>query len=75
MPDEIFGPHGLLVAAVLAIAVLWRDHLRADQDDRSQRDRALAGWELQAAATRDLAAAIEVKDRQDAARRRLADET
>ena len=75
MPPEVLGPQGLLVAAVVVIGVLWRDHLRADRDDRDQRDRALAGWEGQTAATRDLSASIEAKDRQDAARRRLADDS
>lgn len=39
MPPELFGPLGLLVALSLAVAALWRDHVRADQDDRDQRDR------------------------------------
>ena len=73
MPDALFGPSGLLIGAMIVVAALWRDHLRADSDDRAQRDRALAGWEAQTTATRDLVTAIEVKDRADAERRRLAD--
>lgn len=44
MPTELLGPTGLLVALVLAVGVLWRDHVRADTDDRRERDewRALA---------------------------------
>ena len=72
-PDGLLGPYALLIAAVGAVAVLWRDHLRADKDDRDQRDLALANWARQTDATRDLTAAIEAKDRQDATRRRAGD--
>lgn len=41
MPPEVLGPLGLTVGAVVAVIVLWRDHLRADADDRAQRDWAM----------------------------------
>lgn len=45
MPPEILGPLGLTVAALATIAILWRDHLRSDADDRKERDdwKAIAG--------------------------------
>lgn len=49
LPPEAFGPTGALVvlgffmtAMGLVIRALWKDHLRADQEDRDQRDKALA---------------------------------
>lgn len=38
MPPEILGPTGLLVAALTAVAVLWRSHERSDKDMREERD-------------------------------------
>ena len=38
MPPEILGPFGLAVALIVAVAVLWREHQRADADDRKERD-------------------------------------
>jgi hypothetical protein len=37
-PEALLGPFALLVAAVAAVGVLWREHLKADADDRAQRD-------------------------------------
>lgn len=65
MDPNLLGPLGLTVGALVAVGVLWRDHQRADADDRQQRDTAIAGWKEAAEATRDLAAAI----RDDTARR------
>lgn len=45
MPAELLGPTGLLVGALIVIGALWREHQRADQDDRTQRDTALTGWQ------------------------------
>lgn len=44
VPNELLGPFALLIAALATIGVLWRDHLRADMDDRGERDewRAIA---------------------------------
>lgn len=65
IPDTVFGPFGalvLLVAAVTAlgkvIQALWKEHLRADEDDRTQRDVAIAGWQAQTDATKELTASI-----------------
>lgn len=38
MPPELLGPTGLLVAALLAVGVLWRAHERSDKDVRDDRD-------------------------------------
>lgn len=51
MPPELLGPVGLTVALGFAVVALWRDHLRADADDRAQRDRAIDISEAQVAAT------------------------
>ena len=73
MPAELYGPFGALVALGAAVAALWRIVMAYIADLRTTRDRALAGWESQVAATRELADAIETRDRADAERRRLAD--
>lgn len=73
IPAEIFGPTGLLVAAIVAVVVLWRDHMRADTDDRRQRDTALEGWRSQTAATERLAEAIEEGNRDATSRHRATD--
>lgn len=51
MPPELLGPTGLLVACIGVIGALWREHLKADADDRVQRDKAITGWTDQTAAT------------------------
>jgi hypothetical protein len=71
--EQILGPFALTIAAVLAVAALWRDHLRADNDDRAMRDRALGGWEAQTSATNRLADALEQQARDHAERRRITD--
>ena len=81
MPPEILGPTGLLVAALLAIAflvrvilsVLWPEHLRADADDRAQRDTAIAGWTSATSGLARLAEAWEQRNREDAIRHRADD--
>lgn len=55
MPPELLGPLGLTAAAVIAVIALWRDHLKADQDDRTQRDAAFVDLRAQSAATNRVA--------------------
>jgi hypothetical protein len=43
------------VAALVAVAALWREHLRADSDDRTQRDEAFLIAREQVAATNRVA--------------------
>ena len=80
MPADLYGPLGLLIGLSLAVGALWRDHMRADADDRAQRDVALAGWREQTAATREqtaatvrLAESIEADRADRAERKRRAD--
>ena len=73
MPAELYGPAGLLVALVLATAALWRDHVRADADVRTQRDTAIVGWQAQTTATNRLADSIEERERGLAQRTRQGD--
>ncbi len=80
MPPEILGPFGLVIAALSAVAVLWRSHERNDKDVLAQRDRAVLGWEAQSAATdkltlatNKLAEAVERRAKRDAEARRVSD--
>ena len=73
MPDALLGPFGAVVALAIAVGVLWRDHMRADADDRAARDQALLGWREQVAATNRLADAIEADRRDRAERHRRGD--
>ena len=86
-PPELLGPYGLVIGALVLIGLLLKDHKRADDEDRRQRDRAMDGWESSTAAvnrlaaafedlagtTKDLAVAIKSRARRDAARRRSDD--
>lgn len=72
-PPDLLGPLGLLVAALLATAVLWKDHLRADADDRAQRDRAVAIAEGLVDGLRELTAAVHAANRDAAKRHRRTD--
>ena len=45
MPPELLGPYALTAAVLIAVAVLWRIHLKADDDVRSQRDAAISRLE------------------------------
>lgn len=74
-PASLTGPLAALAGSIVVIVALWRDHLRADADDRSQRDIAIAGWRDQTGATTRLADAIEAKARDDGARKRQNDRT
>lgn len=74
MPPEVLGPVGLTIGLLVALSVLWREHVRSDEDDRKQRDIALEGWRAQTEATKRLADAIEKRNRADAERRRAGDQ-
>jgi hypothetical protein len=37
-PEALLGPGALLIGALISVAILWREHLKADADDRLQRD-------------------------------------
>lgn len=71
--DALLGPLALLVAALLAIGVLWREHMRADQDDRDQRDKAMLLLEAALDGTKRMATAWEERNKRDAAARRRGD--
>lgn len=55
MPAEILGPTGLLLAALIAVGVLWRSHMQQDAETRADlaywRDLAMKGTELADKAT------------------------
>jgi predicted outer membrane lipoprotein len=80
MPPELLGPLGLTAALAFAVGALWREHLRADADDRIQRDRAIAVSEAQTDATErvarnqeELVAAFREFVREQATRQRRGD--
>ena len=74
MPSEaLLGPLALLVAALIAVGVLWREHLKDDQDDRDQRDKALALLETSLANNKAAIAAWDRRTQSDAARKRRED--
>lgn len=73
MDPGLTGPLALTVGLAIAVAALWREHVRADRDDRAQRDVAIAGWRDQTNATNRLADAIEARARDDAQRKRQDD--
>ena len=72
MPSEqIIG--ALATAFVAVVGVLWREHLKADADDRTQRDRALGLLDLSLQNNRDAISAWAKRDDTDAARVRRSD--
>lgn len=80
VPPEVFGPTGALVLAVLGILglvkvaqLLWSEHLKADADDRAQRDTALRLLETSLANNKAAIAAWDRRTASDAARHRRAD--
>lgn len=74
MPSEqLLGPLALLVAALLAVGVLWREHLKADQDDRDQRTEAIALLKVALDGNKAMADAWDRRNRADEARRRRED--
>lgn len=70
---QVLGPLGALVGAVASVIVLWREHVKADADDRAQRDQATAIAKEAVAGLARLADAWEQRNREDANRRRLGD--
>lgn len=46
---------GVIGALAVVVGILWRDHQRADAEDRRQRDVAIEGWKAQTDATNVLA--------------------
>jgi hypothetical protein len=80
VPPELFGPLGALVLAVLVMvgmvkvgSMLWIEHLKSDQDDRDQRDRAYRLLEQSLANNKAAIAAWDRRNSQDAARARRTD--
>ena len=88
MPSpEILGPLGLTIALGIAVGLLWREHLKADAEDRKQRDLALdlldraiennrlaaAAAHESASANKAMATAWDARNRADAQRHRKAD--
>ena len=76
----VFIGGALAIAFARVVLALWHEHLKADQDDRDQRDRALAALEqlakgvaLSAAAQADMAKAWDERNKADAIRRRRGD--
>jgi hypothetical protein len=73
LPPELLGPFALTVALTFAVVLLWRDHLRADADDRAQRDRALELLPSILQALRDLTDAQKAANIDAAERHRRSD--
>ena len=63
----------LSTAMTTVVGVLWREHLKADADDRRQRDTALSLLDLSLQNNRDAIAAWSKRDAADAARVRRTD--
>lgn len=74
MPDALLGPAALLVGSLIAVGVLWREHMKADADDRKQRDEALELLKGLAPSVKQMADAWDARNRADAARRRRNDQ-
>lgn len=73
-PQVLLGPLGLAAFLLLVVGALWRDHLRADQDDREQRDQAFRLVEGIIPTVRDLAEAQKAANRDAEHRHRKGDE-
>ena len=72
-PEALLGPFALLAAALIAVGVLWREHLKADADDRAQRDLAERLLEQSLVNNASAIAAWNRRIDQDAARQRRSD--
>ena len=70
MDPGLTGPLALTVGLAIAVAALWRDHIRADADDRAQRDTAITGWREATDAIRALTAAVQDQDKREGQHRR-----
>lgn len=74
MPPELLGPTGLLFALLVAVGVLWRDHMRADQEDRRQRDKLIVVVEGLVPALQELTATVRADIEDRSKRRRETDQ-
>jgi len=87
IPQEVYGPVGALALAIVVIGglvrlaqILWKEHLKSDQDDRDQRDKALEQVDatvgllkLSAEGNKAMADAWDRKTKADGARKRRED--
>ena len=73
VPDALLGPAALLVGALIAVGVLWREHTKQDAKRDAQLDEAIAGWRAQTTATDRLANATEIRNRRESDRVRKED--
>lgn len=79
--DKILGPTGALVFSVVvvialarALWILWKEHLKADADDRAQRDSAFALAQTAVDGIKRMAEAWEERNRRDRERGRRDDD-
>ena len=70
---DLLTAAGVIAALVTVVTVLWRDHQRADQEDRDQRDLAQDLLRASLQNNADAIAAWNRRIEQDAARSRRAD--
>lgn len=73
VPPELLGPAALTVGALIVVGVLWREHLRADAEDRKQRDDQLAINEKLRDTISQLSGALEQDSERRRDRRRASD--
>jgi len=74
LPPDVVAIGGAIITALVAVVgLLWREHLRADAEDRKQRDEALTLLRDAIDGTKRMADAWEDRNRRDAARRRSSD--
>lgn len=81
VPEEIYGPFGAVIVLAFSalalgkvISALWKEHLRADADDRAQRDHALELLDGILPTLRDISAAMAAANRDAASRHRRSDD-
>jgi hypothetical protein len=58
-PDITLTAGGVISALAIIVGVLWRDHLRADAEDRAQRDKATERLDKLDASLNRLATGVE----------------
>lgn len=63
----------LATAMTTVVGLLWKEHLKADEDDRRQRDQALTLLDLSLQNNRDAISAWAKRDELDGARSRRGD--